>query len=206
MDLFKQGALVVWAIIIFNCFVSALFFKDYFYSFYGSYLSIILDVAFTWGFIYIYTFGLFYAIRKIYCSRSFIFNSIKLIIAVTILVKSLFAALFVLFLKNQIYYQDIAIALVSAVFVMIVAFIYICILALLARLIFKGFSVDYPVDNKFSTRLLKVLHVACLIADLTIIGAFLGVPMFLLLWVLQYIFANEKNPFFAFRVYKPKID
>ncbi|EID8610610.1 hypothetical protein AB8680_001392 [Campylobacter jejuni] len=59
-------------------------------------------------------------------------------------------------------------------------------------------------NNNFLTRLLKVLHIACLVADLTIIGAFFGIPIFLALWILQYVFANEKNPFFVFRKYNPK--
>ncbi|EOA0665813.1 hypothetical protein ACHJZ8_000859 [Campylobacter coli] len=42
------------------------------------------------------------------------------------------------------------------------------------------------------------------IADLTIIGLFVGVPLFLILWGIQYIIYGEKNPFFVFAKHNPK--
>ncbi|EAI1303062.1 hypothetical protein EUB29_05210 [Campylobacter coli] len=42
------------------------------------------------------------------------------------------------------------------------------------------------------------------IADLTIIGLFVGIPLFLILWGIQYIIYGEKNPFFVFKKYNPK--
>lgn len=42
------------------------------------------------------------------------------------------------------------------------------------------------------------------IADLTIIGLFVGIPLFLILWEIQYIIYGEKNPFFVFAKHNPK--
>ncbi|HEF9865290.1 TPA: hypothetical protein SB204_001222 [Campylobacter coli] len=42
------------------------------------------------------------------------------------------------------------------------------------------------------------------IADLTIIGLFVGIPLFLILWGIQYIIYGEKNPFFVFAKHNPK--
>lgn len=55
-----------------------------------------------------------------------------------------------------------------------------------------------------SIRVLRVLFILSFIADLTIIGLFVGIPLFLILWGIQYIIYNEKNPFFVFRKYNPK--
>ncbi|EHH1549159.1 hypothetical protein J7F82_001187, partial [Campylobacter coli] len=50
-----------------------------------------------------------------------------------------------------------------------------------------------------SIRVLRVLFILSFIADLTIIGLFVGIPLFLILWGIQYIIYNEKNPFFVFK-------
>ncbi|EOH3683470.1 hypothetical protein [Campylobacter sp. CNRCH_2014_2452] len=50
-----------------------------------------------------------------------------------------------------------------------------------------------------SIRLLRVLFILSFIADLTIVGLFVGVPLFLILWGIQYIVYGEKNPFFVFK-------
>ncbi|HEE9620129.1 TPA: hypothetical protein R8E66_001223 [Campylobacter coli] len=47
-------------------------------------------------------------------------------------------------------------------------------------------------------RALRVLFILSFIADLTIIGLFVGIPLFLILWGIQYIIYGEKNPFFVF--------
>ncbi|EAI4666611.1 hypothetical protein Q2787_000547 [Campylobacter jejuni] len=53
-------------------------------------------------------------------------------------------------------------------------------------------------------RALRVLFILSFIADLTIIGLFVGIPLFLILWGIQYIIYGEKNPFFVFAKYNPK--
>ncbi|EAW7542638.1 hypothetical protein FGY22_04840, partial [Campylobacter coli] len=50
-----------------------------------------------------------------------------------------------------------------------------------------------------SIRVLRVLFILSFIADLTIIGLFVGIPLFLILWGIQYIIYNKKNPFFVFK-------
>ncbi|EAH6360085.1 hypothetical protein CXE34_07805 [Campylobacter coli] len=55
-----------------------------------------------------------------------------------------------------------------------------------------------------SIRVLRVLFILSFIADLTIIGLFVGIPLFLILWGIQYIIYNKKNPFFVFKKYNPK--
>ncbi|EOG4501700.1 hypothetical protein ACLD69_000134 [Campylobacter coli] len=49
-------------------------------------------------------------------------------------------------------------------------------------------------------RALRVLFILSFIADLTIIGLFVGIPLFLI----QYIIYGEKNPFFVFAKHNPK--
>lgn len=49
-----------------------------------------------------------------------------------------------------------------------------------------------------SIRALRVLFILSFIADLTIVGLFIGIPLFLILWGIQYIVYGEKNPFFVF--------
>ncbi|EKI3387555.1 hypothetical protein PEZ17_001788, partial [Campylobacter coli] len=51
---------------------------------------------------------------------------------------------------------------------------------------------------------LRVLFILSFIADLTIIGLFVGIPLFLILWGIQYIIYGEKNPFFVFAKHNPK--
>lgn len=51
---------------------------------------------------------------------------------------------------------------------------------------------------------LRVLFILSFIADLTIIGLFVGIPLFLILWGIQYIIYGEKNPFFVFPKHNPK--
>lgn len=53
-------------------------------------------------------------------------------------------------------------------------------------------------------RALRVLFILSFIADLTIIGLFVGIPLFLILWGIQYIIYGEKNPFFVFAKHNPK--
>ncbi|WP_228762137.1 hypothetical protein [Campylobacter coli] len=53
-------------------------------------------------------------------------------------------------------------------------------------------------------RALRVLFILSFIADLTIIGLFVGIPLFLILWGIQYIIYGEKNPFFVFVKHNPK--
>ncbi|EDP5052477.1 TPA: hypothetical protein SFZ67_001057 [Campylobacter jejuni] len=53
-------------------------------------------------------------------------------------------------------------------------------------------------------RALRVLFILSFIADLTIIGLFVGIPLFLILWGIQYIIYGEKNPFFVFKKYNSK--
>ncbi|EOH0253872.1 TPA: hypothetical protein ACJE1R_000309 [Campylobacter coli] len=55
-----------------------------------------------------------------------------------------------------------------------------------------------------SIRVLRVLFILSFIADLTIIGLFVGIPLFLILWGIQYIIYGEKNPFFVFAKHNPK--
>ncbi|HFU5761810.1 TPA: hypothetical protein ACH6IF_000620 [Campylobacter jejuni] len=47
-------------------------------------------------------------------------------------------------------------------------------------------------------RALRVLFILSFIADLTIIVLFVVIPLFLILWGIQYIIYGEKNPFFVF--------
>lgn len=195
VNLFKKSFLVILCIAFANSFLVYLY-SEQFFDF--------LDIILTWLFCFICVFGLFYIINKIYYDddeyKNFIFTSIIPIIILTIIAKIfLILSLRILRFEHTI---DELIAIILSIIVGI--YIYIIILTLLARLIFKGFAVNYPVNNNFLTRLLKVLHIACLVADLTIIGAFFGIPIFLALWILQYVFANEKNPFFVFRKYNPK--
>lgn len=51
---------------------------------------------------------------------------------------------------------------------------------------------------------LRVLFILSFIADLTIIGLFVGIPLSLILWGIQYIIYGEKNPFFVFAKHNPK--
>ncbi|ALW01241.1 hypothetical protein FZ832_02900 [Campylobacter jejuni] len=53
-------------------------------------------------------------------------------------------------------------------------------------------------------RALRVLFILSFIADLTIIGLFVGIPLFLILWGIQYIIYGEKNPFFVFAKHNSK--
>lgn len=53
-------------------------------------------------------------------------------------------------------------------------------------------------------RALRVLFILSFIADLTIIGLFVDIPLFLILWWIQYIIYGEKNPFFVFAKHNPK--
>ncbi|HIC4155408.1 TPA: hypothetical protein ACW4YZ_001896 [Campylobacter jejuni] len=55
-----------------------------------------------------------------------------------------------------------------------------------------------------SIRVLRVLFILSFITDLTIIGLFVGIPLFLILWGIQYIIYGEKNPFFVFAKHNPK--
>lgn len=52
-------------------------------------------------------------------------------------------------------------------------------------------------------RALRVLFILSFIADLTIIGLFVGIPLFLILWGIQYIIYGEKS-FFVFAKHNPK--
>jgi len=56
--------------------------------------------------------------------------------------------------------------------------------------------------NEKTIRTLKVLFILSFILDLTIIGLIIGVPMFLVLWALQYIFLDKANPFYVFTTNK----
>jgi hypothetical protein len=56
--------------------------------------------------------------------------------------------------------------------------------------------------NEKTIRTLKVLFILSFILDLTIIGLIAGVPMFLALWGLQYIFLDKANPFYVFTTNK----
>lgn len=202
MNLFMKSFLITLCI----AFVNSFLYYVYYHSQY-SYLSYaqlfdFLDIVFTWAFCFIFIYAIFYTIKKIYYGnnecKNFIFNSAIPIIVATVISKNLL----ILFLRSlHIYGFDVILVMVGMA---VGIYAYILALTILLRLIFKGIEVDYPVRNNFLTRLLKVLHIACLLADLTIIGAFFGIPVFLALWVLQYIFANEKNPFFVFRKYDPK--
>ncbi|QCD44420.1 hypothetical protein [Campylobacter mucosalis] len=56
--------------------------------------------------------------------------------------------------------------------------------------------------NEKTIRALKVLYILSFILDLTIVGAFIGVPLFLVLWALQYIFLGKGRPFYVFNTNK----
>lgn len=172
---------------------------------YNSQIFKLFDTAITYTLCFAFVTGLFLIVKKVYygkdkCENLFLNSVIPVVIViVTIIVKFLLMS----FLRTLNLYSSVE-KIFAIGMVVVIIYIYVFILSLLVRLLFKGFAVNYPVNNNFFVRLLKVLHIACLIADLTIVGALFGVPIFLVLWVLQYIFANEKNPFFAFRVYSPK--
>lgn len=51
-------------------------------------------------------------------------------------------------------------------------------------------------------RILKALFILSFLLDLTIIGAVIGVPMFVVLWGLQYFFIGKADPFYAFSISK----
>jgi hypothetical protein len=48
-------------------------------------------------------------------------------------------------------------------------------------------------------RALRVLYILSFLLDLTIVGALIGIPLFLVLWAMQYIFINQANPLFVFK-------
>ncbi len=161
-----------------------------------------IDVIFTWAFCFIFIYAIFYTIKKIYYGndkcKNFIFDSAIAIIVITVITKILLIS----FLRSlNVYGVDVILVMMG---IAVGIYAYVFALTVLLRLTFKGIEVNYPVSNSSVIRLLKVLHIACLVADLTIIGAFFGIPIFLALWIFQYIFANEKNPFFVFRKYNPK--
>ena len=53
-------------------------------------------------------------------------------------------------------------------------------------------------------RALRVLFILSFIADLTIIGLSVGIPLFFFFFGIQYIIYGEKNPFFVFAKHNPK--
>jgi hypothetical protein len=53
--------------------------------------------------------------------------------------------------------------------------------------------------NEKTIRALKVFCIISFLLDLTIIGLFFGIPLFLICWIVQYIFIGEANPFFTLR-------
>lgn len=61
----------------------------------------------------------------------------------------------------------------------------------------------YEEENSLTMiRLLKVLFIISFLFDITLIGLFVGIPSFLVLWVISYIAFGSGNPFFVFK-YKP---
>ena len=51
-------------------------------------------------------------------------------------------------------------------------------------------------------RILKALFILSFLLDLTIIGAVVGIPMFIILWGLQYFFIGKADPFYVFSISK----
>ena len=56
--------------------------------------------------------------------------------------------------------------------------------------------------NEKTIRTLRVLFILSFLLDLTIIGLFVGIPLFLILWGLQYIFLGKSSPFYVFNTNK----
>lgn len=48
-------------------------------------------------------------------------------------------------------------------------------------------------------RIFRALFILSFIVDLTIIGLTIGIPAFIILWVAQYVFYGESNPFYVFK-------
>ena len=51
-------------------------------------------------------------------------------------------------------------------------------------------------------RILKTLFIMSFLLDLAVIGAVVGIPMFIILWGLQYFFMGKANPFYVFSISK----
>lgn len=56
--------------------------------------------------------------------------------------------------------------------------------------------------NEKIIKILKVLFYLSFLLDLTIIGAVIGIPMFIVLWGLQYFLIGKANPFYIFSISK----
>ena len=56
--------------------------------------------------------------------------------------------------------------------------------------------------NEKTIRTLRVLFILSFLLDLTIIGAVIGIPMFFVLWALQYIVLGKTHPFYIFNTNK----
>ena len=56
--------------------------------------------------------------------------------------------------------------------------------------------------NEKTIRTLRVLFILSFLLDLTIIGLLVGIPLFLILWGLQYIFLGKSSPFYVFNTNK----
>lgn len=149
--------------------------------------------------IFIFVALIFFSIKFIYygkekCDNRF-FNSYIPMIAFTILIK--------IFSYRILYFYHTEPA--DFFWFCFCSFLFIIfILTILAKLLFRGIPTNLPTKNTPLVRFFKVAHICFLLLDLTIAGAFIGIPAFFILWILQYIFMDEKHPFFAFKRYKPK--
>lgn len=150
-----------------------------------------------------YWFGLFYVFKKIAFNNE-ISKKVHLVFS---FIFSLLASLMPTTLEFALFgnfkiptFEDKFMVL----FILLLITYYILIISLLARLIFKGFERDFiKPKNQILIRLLKTLHIICLLLDLTLTGALIGIPTFFILWIVQYIIFGERNPFFAFAKVRP---
>ena len=56
--------------------------------------------------------------------------------------------------------------------------------------------------NEKTIRTLRVLFILSFLLDITVVGLLVGIPMFLVLWGLQYIFTGKSHPFYIFNTNK----
>lgn len=63
----------------------------------------------------------------------------------------------------------------------------------------EAFEIDYQPPEDKKLKYFRFLYVVSLVLTPTVIGALVGVPVFLFLLIFQYIIFGEINPHFTFR-------
>lgn len=100
--------------------------------------------------VYFLCFGLFYIAKRIYYGKdkckNFVFNSIIPVFVLSIILKMLLMVSLRVLVANNYDNADIYTYVISTI---LGIYAYVIVLTLLARLIFKGFVVNYPIKIIF---------------------------------------------------------